>query len=371
MTRWITVLAGIAALFGAYAGLRSLMSDDSSRTPIASVEAHAVPVLDKPLADPRGGRDGMRVAVHRSTAEVRPIYVTLSGRTEAARTVTVKAETTGAVTAAPVKPGTVVNTGDMLCGLDLDDRDARLKEAEAELQAKELDFTSASTLAEKGWTSPARVASTKAAFDAAKAAVQIARSEVAKTRVRAPFKGVFEQRLAEVGDFLSPGAPCGVVVELDPIVVVGEAPDRFASMLKPGADARLRLTDGAEIRGRVRFVATTANPASGEFRIEVEMANPEGAVSVGRSADVRIEIGEGDAHRIAPDMLTTDAAGRIGVRYIDVGGIISFAPADVVGGSAESVWVTGLPSEALLVAEGQGNITLGLRATPVIAGEGG
>lgn len=364
------MLAGVAAVFGAYAGLRAMMTTDASGAAVASVEATEIPTLDKPVAGPRGaGRDGMRVSVVRSIAEVRPTYVTLSGRTESARTVIVKAETSGAVTSAPVAEGALVSRGDVLCGVDADGRDAKLREAQADLAEAELAHRSAAQLEEKGWTSPARVASMKAKLDAARAALQVAQSEVDKTRVRAPFDGVFERRAAEVGEFLSPGAPCGTVVELDPILVVGEVPDRLAALMKPGAAARLHLQDGGEKPGRVRYVARTPGAASGEFRIEVELENGDGAVSVGRSADVRIEVGEGDAHRIDPALLTTDASGHIGVRYIDVGGVVAFAPADVVDGSAESVWVSGLPSEVLLVERGQGDVALGVRATPVIAGE--
>jgi membrane fusion protein, multidrug efflux system len=157
-----------------------------------------------------------------------------------------------------------------------------------------------------------------------------------------------------------------VVVELDPILVVAEAAERNAGQVKVNAPAKLRLSDGAEAKGRVRYIAKTADPKTRMFRIEVEVANPSQSIPVGRVAEVRIQTGEGDAHKVSPALLTLDEQGRIGVRYLDVGGVVSFQPADVVDETADGTWIAGLPREVLIVAEGQEQVKPGLRATPVV-----
>jgi multidrug efflux system membrane fusion protein len=311
----------------------------------------------------------MQVVVRRSVAEVRPLFLSLSGRTEAARTVTVKAETSGTITAAPAVEGTVVEKGALLCGLDVQGKAAKLREAEADAVQKQQAYYAATNDAERGWTSQARVDSAKALFDEAQAAAEVARSEYAKTQMRAPFPGVLEKRLADVGEFLGPGGSCSVIVQLDPVVVIAEAPERQAVQIRPNAPARLKLSDGGEVRGHVRYVAKTADAATRMFRIEVEVANPRNSIPVGRVAEVRIQTGQGDAHKVDPSLLTLDEQGRIGVRYLDVGGVVSFAPADIVDESAEGTWIAGLPREALIVAEGQEGVKPGLRATPVVREE--
>jgi len=365
LPRWLTILVGAIAVMGVFFGFRSLMSD---RDAIVTVEAQTVPTLDKPVSPGRVAKDGMPVVVLRSVAEVRPVYLALNGRSEAARTVTVKAETTGAVTSAPAVEGSAVAKGALLCGLDVDGRSARVREAEADASGKDLDHRAAVELTAKGWASEARVATTRATLDGAKAALDLARIELAKTQIRAPFAGVFEKRLANVGDFLAPGGGCGVVVELDPILVVGETPEITAGRIKVDAPARLRLSDGAEALGRVRYVAKTADISTRAYRVEVEVSNPGGAIPVGRIAEVRIQTGEGGAHKVSPGLLTLDSQGRIGVRYLDVGGVVSFAPADIVDESADGAWIAGLPREVLIVAEGQEGVGPGVRATPIFRG---
>jgi multidrug efflux system membrane fusion protein len=359
--RILTIILAAVAVVAALVGIRFFLMGGPD---IATVEADAIPTLDRPVSSQGQARDGMQVAVRRSVAEVRPLYISISGRTEAARTVTVRAEMTGTITSAPAVEGRLVERGDVLCALDVEGKGARVREVEAEAKRKELDYNAAVELASKGWASEARVANTKAAYDAAKAALEVARSEMGKTQIRAPFKGVFEKRLADVGDFLSPGGGCGVVVQLDPMVVLAEAPERNAGAIRVDAPARLRLSDGTEAVGKVRYVAKTADAATRNFRVEVEVENPANAIPVGRVAEVRVQTGQGDAHKINPSLLVTDATGRLGVRYVDVGGVVNFAPTDTVGEGADGVWVAGLPREALIVTEGQENVRPGLRADP-------
>jgi multidrug efflux system membrane fusion protein len=368
LSRWLTIIVGAIAVLGVYFGFRSLMTGGDS---IATVRAETVPTLDKPVSGNTAARDGMPVVVRRSVAEVRPLYLSLSGRTEAARTVTVRAETTGTITSAPAREGALVAQGDLLCALDIEGKGARLKEAEADATAKELSYKAAVELTAKGWASEARQATAKATLDGAKAALEVARIELSKTQIRAPFTGVLEKRLADVGEFLAPGAGCGVVVELDPMLVVADAAEKSAGRVRLDAPARLRLSDGAEAHGKVSYVAKTADPTTRMFRVQVSMGNPGGAIPVGRIAEVRIQTGQGDAHKVAPELLTLDDQGRIGVRYLDVGGVVSFAPADVVDETAEGTWIAGLPREALIVAEGQDGVKPGLRATPVFRGGNG
>jgi membrane fusion protein, multidrug efflux system len=366
LPRILTIVLGAIALLVAVFGIRALMNSGDT---IATVRAETVPTLDKPVSGAQPPREGMQVMVRRSVAARRPLYLSLSGRTEAARTVTVKAEATGTITSAPAVEGRVVERGELLCGLDMQGKGAKVREAEADADQKLKAYNSAVDLAARGWAAQSRVDTARAQLDESQAALDVARSELAKTQMRAPFRGVFETRLADVGEFLGAGGSCGVVVELDPVLVVAEAPERQAVQMRADAPSRLKLTDGTEAKGRVRYVAKTADPATRMFRVEVEVANPRNAIPVGRVAEIRIQTGEGDAHKVDPSLLTLDEQGRIGVRYLDVGGVVAFAPADIVDESAEGTWIAGLPREALIVAEGQEAVRAGLRATPVVREE--
>jgi multidrug efflux system membrane fusion protein len=361
LPRFVTILLGAIALVGAVIGIRALMPSGDQ---IATVRAETVPTLDKPMSGSTQVRDGMRVVVRRSVAEVRPLFVTMSGRTEAARAIPIKAESSGTITQAPAEEGKVVEKGALLCALDVQGRNARVREAEADFAQKQQTVKQTEENFEKGWASQVRVDQAKSAVEQAQASLEIARSELNKTQMRAPFKGVFEKRMAGVGEFLGLGGSCGTLVQLDPITVIADAPERIALQIKPDANARLRLADGAEATGHVRYVSKTADAASRMFRVEIEIANPKNSIPVGRVADIRVQVGKGDAHKVNPALLTLDGQGRIGVRYLDVGGVVSFSLADIVDEGPDGTWVGGLPREALIVAEGQEGVKPGMRAVP-------
>ncbi|MEM1149205.1 MAG: efflux RND transporter periplasmic adaptor subunit, partial [Pseudomonadota bacterium] len=248
---------------------------------------------DAPAADATESQ-GTRpeVLVRPIELEEHTVFATLKGQTEPLRTVSVRAETAGAVSGTPIQEGALVRRGAVLCQLDIEAREVRVRQAQAELDSRTLDHEAAQELVKDGLTPVTTAAAARAAFDAAQANLEAARIELERTRLRAPFNGVFERRDAELGDYLSPGAPCGTVVDLDPILVVVQATESLAALLSEGQNAQVSLIDGRSFDGTVRFVGKTADRSTRTFRIEVEMPNPDAAISAGLTASIRILTGD-------------------------------------------------------------------------------
>ncbi len=303
------------------------------------------------------------VVVRTVTSQPHTVFASLKGRTEPDRTVTVRSETTGTVTNARVAEGRTVARGTVLCGLGVESRAARVAEAEAAVAANRLDYTSALTLEEKGWATSNRAASIKAALDRAEAGLAAARIELAKTTLRAPFAGVFETRMAETGDFLSPGAACGVIVDLDPIIVAVDATESQMRAITNAATAQITLSDGSLHDGTVRYIARTAHPQTRTFRIEVEAPNRDHAIAGGLTASVRIALGEAPAMLLTPASLVLHDDGRVGVRYVDGDNTIRFTEVAIVDDAPTGIWVTGIPENARLISAGQDYLREGVRVT--------
>ena len=361
MPRLVTILLGAIILIVAVVGLRSLMSGGET---VARVQASTIPTLDKALPGTAEGHGGTVVFI-RSRAVQRTLYLSLGGRSEA-EMAPVAFGAPGKVASLPVDEGAIVAAGDLLCGLEGDGSNARVRQAEAVVaRAREQHSSDQKRLAE-GWVSPARVRASRAELDEALAALDLARSAASERRAVAPFRGVFEKRNAALGQFVALGASCGTVVRLDPITFVAGASEKQALNIKTGSPARVRLPDGKEVPGRVEKLASVADPRTRNFEVKVATPNRDNAIPVGRTAEIKINIGLGKAHKINPSLLKTDSQGRIGVFYLDVGGVVGFAPADIVDESQDWLWVTGLPDDAQLVAEGQDHVAAGMRVTPVV-----
>lgn len=284
---------------------------------------------------------------------VREVEVVMRGRTEAARAVVVRSETAGVVAAAPAIEGSFVKQGQVLCRLSVDARQASLDQARAALKSRQLQRRAAAELAAKGFRSETQVLEAQANLDQAMAQVRAAEIELKQVDIRAPFSGVFDRREAEIGTYLSPGQACGTMIELNPLLVVGDAPETEAARLRAGAPARATLVDGQVLAGRVRYVARDADPQTRTYHLEVTVPNPGNNVRSGLSADLRIAAGAGAAHLVPVSALVLDAAGRQGVRYVLADGRVAFSPVTVLEETRDGMWVSGLRGSVNVITVGQ------------------
>jgi membrane fusion protein, multidrug efflux system len=312
----------------------------------------------------------LSVVVERIEEREMESAVVLRGRTEAARQVEVRAETSGLVVSDPLPRGSRVAEGDVMCELDPGTRRASLAEAEARLAEAEINYTTASRLSEDGFAAQTRVAAAQAAVRGAEAAVEAARTELNRLQIRAPFDGLLETDTAERGSLLSPGGLCGRVLRLDPMLLVAFAAEAQIDQLEVGARAGARLSSGVEVVGQVTFLARSADPATRTFRVEVTVPNPDLSIRDGMSADLMVAAASDRGHLVPGSALTLDDAGRLGLRLIDGDSRTFFAPVRVLRDTAEGFWVAGLPQQADVVVVGHEFVTDGALVDAVRRGGG-
>ena len=345
------------------------------------------------------------VAVH-SVAQTIDSAVILRGRTEAARQVTVAAETSGLVISEPLRKGAFINAGELLCRLDPGTREASLAEARAKLaeaqgrvpeaqagvleasarvREAEINLNAASQLSQGGFASETRLVSAQAAMEGATAGVQRANSAVASARagieaaqatvasaereidklmITAPFSGLLETDTAELGSLMQPGTPCATIIQLNEIKLVGFVPEADVSKVNVGAIAAARLIDGQEVRGRVTFLSRSADELTRTFRVEVTVANDDLRISDGQTAEILVASEGRTAHLIAQSSLTLDDNGVLGVRTVNADNVVAFMPVTLLRDTAEGVWVTDLPDAVDIISVGQEFVIDGVRVAP-------
>ena len=328
--------------------------------------AGAVPA-ETEVAEDAEERDLPQLRVVVQQFDIRDIEsaVVLRGRTQLSRQVEVRAETTGQVISEPRQRGSRVEEGDVLCELAPATRRAALAEAEARLAEAEINFNAAERLSEGGFAAQTRVASAQAAVRAAEAAVESAEAELERLMIRAPFDGLLETEAAERGSLLSAGGLCATVLRLDPIKVVGFAAEAQIDRLGEGALAGARLSNGDEVTGRVTFLSRSADPATRTFRVEVTVPNPDLRIRDGMSADILIAAEATRGHLVPGSAMTLDDRGRLGLRVLEEGDRVGFAPVTVLRDSPQGFWVSGLPDSVEVIVVGHEFVRDGVRVDPV------
>ncbi|ROU02348.1 efflux RND transporter periplasmic adaptor subunit [Histidinibacterium lentulum] len=196
------------------AALYFVVIDRDALLAFAQVERDTSAEAEDVAAEP--AQPAIRVVATTSTAQTIDSGVVLRGRTEAARSVEVRAETSGLVISEPKRAGALVEAGDLLCELDPGTREAqleeargrllearsrlpeaearvpaaratlaeaearvaesesRLTEARARLNEAQINANAATQLSEGGFASETRVANAEAALESARAAVSSA-----------------------------------------------------------------------------------------------------------------------------------------------------------------------------------------------------
>lgn len=298
------------------------------------------------------------VQVLQAPETMHPYTVIIRGRTEAARSVSVKSETAGSVAATPATEGSYVPKGAVLCRLNVDARQAGLDQARAMLKSRQLTQQASLDLAKKGYRSQTQVLQDQANLDNAQAAVRQAEIALEQMSIRAPFAGVFDKRDAEIGSYLSPGQACGTMLELNPLLIVGDLPETETSKLHVGSPASAKLLSGETLSGHVRYVARDADPQTRTYHVEIAVQNPK-LIRSGLSATVNISSGAGPAHLVPVSSLVLDAAGRQGVRYVQANDVVAFAPVSVIEETDGGVWVSGLRGPTRVITVGQSYVAEG------------
>jgi multidrug efflux system membrane fusion protein len=304
-------------------------------------------------------RAGVRVGVRHSSAGPVERIVDVSARTEPNRIVEVRGEAEGRVTAIEAERGTFVRAGEPLVRLDLRDREARLAESQALLEQTRMQYEAAQSLGGQNLLSEVQIAEARARLASAEAELRDVELEIERTTIVAPFDGIVQERMVEVGDLVRIGDTIAEFVDTDPIIVVGNVNERQIANLTPGSIGTATLPSGAKIEGTVRYIAPVADDSTRTFRVELAVANPNRKIRAGVTAELEVTTDRIFGHLLSPALLALDDEGTIGVKIVDADSKAQFIPVELLRSAPEGVWVTGLPEEVEIIAIGQGFVVDG------------
>ena len=320
---------------------------------------------EPPQLPPRAEPEPMTVAVSDSQAEAIERLLTLQGEVLPDQRVSIRAETAGRIAALPVARGELVSPGTLLARIAEDDRPARIRQAEAAVQGRESDLRAAQRLQESGFQGQLRVEMAEADLQAARAALESARLDLARTRIQAPITGVLNQRMVQLGSYVGVGDVLAEIVENDPLLAVVQVPQHQIGFVEPGMSARVQLLTGQLAEGRVSYVSALADSTTRTFRVEVSLPNPDRSLPAGVSAQVVLPLQQVEAHLISPALVALGEEGELGIKVVDEQQRVRFLPIQPVRADVQGIWVAGLPSQIRLITVGQGFVSPGERVRVV------
>lgn len=317
---------------------------------------------EEPAAPERSEVPQPTVAASMSHAQMVTRELVLYGDVEPVQVSILRARVAGVVEDIATQ-GARVTAGAQLGQLSTDDRMARLARSEAQLAAAQSDYNAARQLADREIGSETDAQTRLAQLQAARAELRAIELEIGNTTLQAPISGTISRIIADIGSFVSPGGEVLEIVNNDPLIAVVNVQQSEVANLRTGMAAQVRFIGGDTREGQVRFISPIADAATRTFRVEVEIANPDGAIPAGLSAEVAIPFATVSAHRVSAALGRLGEDGRIGIHIVDDDNTIRFAPIEVVRARSDGIWVTGLPDEARIVTISQGSLAPGQEVT--------
>jgi membrane fusion protein (multidrug efflux system) len=248
------------------------------------------------------------------------IFATHSGTAaiEAYADALVVAKVGGEIREILVEEGDDVRAGQVLARLDGDRLRLDLAQSEARLQKLRKDFQRNRDLKERSLISAGDFEKIQYEMEALEASWNLAKLELGYTEIRAPISGVVAERIVKTGNTIEVNSPMFRVTSLEPLVAYLHVPEREYRRV----EARMPVTITVDALSDVRFDATVArvgpvvDPATGTFKITIEVNDPTRRLKPGMFARVNIVSDKHEDALQVPRNAVIEEAGETSVYVI-------------------------------------------------------
>jgi len=309
------------------------------------------------------------VRVINSVAQIRDQKLNLFGYTKAIKKADIAAEVDGRIIKKMVNKGDIIVQGQALYGLSMGDNINKLSEAKANLEYQKISYNAAKRLSKKQFQSRVTLAKIKAQLESAKYSLSAIELIIEKTTIRSPIKGSIDKLPLSIGDYVKSGEIVSVVVDLDPIKIVGEVSERDVGLIKIGHRVDAQLADGKELEGLIKYISKVGSSSTRTFTVDVWVNNPSATIQEGLTARMNLPMESGLAHFVSPAVLTLNNEGAIGVKAVNDENTVTFHRVNIIEDTTEGVWLEGLPERITLITVGQEYVMTGKKVRTKIDDE--
>lgn len=293
----------------------------------------------------KGGVDAALRRVDVIAAVEKPIeqIVTVTGTLAAEQEIVLGLKVAGRISELPLDLGSTVQKGDVIARLDTTDFELRVRQSEASLQqarvrlglppngtSEDVDLEKtafvrearaqmdsararldrATQLLEKGLLAKADLDTVSGAYKVTEAQyadaldegknrqgvlaqrrseLEIARQQLKDAVLEAPIAGAVRQRNANIGQYLAAGAPVVTLVQMNPLRLRTEVPERDALDIRIGMLVRVTVEGAAgSYQGKVVRLSPAIDEASRTLLVETEVSNASNLLRPGAFARAEI-----------------------------------------------------------------------------------
>ena len=220
-------------------------------------------------------------------------------------------ETSGKITNIYFNEGTYVNQGQLLAKINDKPLQAELKKLETQLPLANERVFRQKTLLEKDAVSQETYEVVVTELEKLKAEIDLVKTRIDQTELRAPFSGVIGLRQVSNGAYASPSIIISKLTKISPLKVEFSVNERQVDEIKPGTRLNFGIeNDKNQYKATVYAIETQLDDNTLTLKARARYPNPGGKLKAGQSATVEIRLRQITNAIVVPSITTIAEMGR-------------------------------------------------------------
>ncbi len=218
-------------------------------------------------------------------------YLELQGDVMTKQNVLIYPEMAGTLIKVMVKEGQKVRKGQLLANIDDGGMGSQLEQLRSQAELAKTTFERQKRLWDQKIGSEIQYLQAKTNFEATQNAVEQAESQLAKSRITAPFSGIIDDVIQDEGTVVAPGTGVAVfrIVNLSEMYISVDVPESYLEGVTKGKEVKVYFPVlGDSVTTSVRQTGNFINPANRSFSIEIPVPNQTGNIKPNLTARVQI-----------------------------------------------------------------------------------
>jgi membrane fusion protein (multidrug efflux system) len=218
-------------------------------------------------------------------------YIQVTGSLIPDEEVDLTFEATGKIAGIFFREGSTVNKGQLLAKVNDKPLLAELQKLETQIPLADDRVYRQKALLEKDAVSKETYEQVTTELEKLHADIDLVKSRIAQTELRAPFDGIIGLRQVSEGAYASPATVVASLTKIIPLKIEFAIPERYANMIHPGTPIEFQI-DNNNYAASVYAVNSRIEKDVLQLKARAVYPNANGRLKPGRSVSVRIKSNE-------------------------------------------------------------------------------
>jgi|APDOM4702015248_1054824.scaffolds.fasta_scaffold35083_2 RND family efflux transporter MFP subunit len=281
-----------------------------------------------------------------------------SGTVEPEQSIPLTFQSMGIVTQVLVQEGDAVKKGQLLASVEKSDNESMYNSAVAKYRQAKDAYDRMKSVYEKGSLPEIKWVEMETNLKQAESQVELYRSNLNKSYLKAPASGVIGKRDIEPGQHTSSSLAPLEIVKIDRILVKVAVPENEIGKLHKGMKATFSISalNDRQFNGTITHIGVVADQISRTYEVKIQAENPGYLMKPGMVCDVLVHPNELVKATVAPyEAVSKDSDGKPFVMVVNPSSKVATKKSVKVGQySQDGIVITdGIDANTLVITEGK------------------